>query len=171
MIYNANNQNDPGRSGPWVPPQSDPATPKTSMSNTKLTAIILGGFAIISIGILFWVGMVVSVTSDTASSSGTASSSNRPVAEQEYLDLLYEAHREDGDRGHTFANDSEAVAHGYTVCELLDTYYIEDIADAIAINREGILRGVSMESKAYGIAAASIKLCPEHLPEVRRWMN
>ena len=168
MIYNANNQNNPG---PWVPPQPDPATAKTSMSNTKLTAIILGGFAIISIGILFWVGVVVSATSDTASSSGTASSSNRPVAEQEYLDLLYEAHREDGDRGHTFANDSEAVAHGYTVCELLDTYYIEDIADALATNREGILRGVSMTSKAYGIAAASIKLCPEHLPEVSRWIN
>lgn len=164
MNYNASNQNSPG---PWVPPQDNSVDAKTSMSNTKLTAIILGVFAVISIGVLFWVGVVVSLTSD----SDRTSSSNRPVAEQEYLDLLYEAHREDGDRSHTFANDNEAVAHGYTVCELLDTYYIEDIADSLAVNREGILRGVSLESKAYGIVAASIKLCPEHLPEVNNWIN
>ena len=163
MIYNANNQNDPGR---WGPSHSESVDTKTALKTYKKPLLIIGAVVLVVLSALFWTGLFVSM-----SDSGSSSISNRPVAEQEYLDLLYEAHREDGDRSHTFANDSEAVAHGYTVCELLDTYYIEDIADALAVNREGILRGVSLESKAYGIAAASIKLCPEHLPEVRNWVN
>lgn len=122
---------------------------------------------------LFLIGFVYNLVNapDGRSTSSSHSASGWSEDEVAYLDLLNEAHAEDGDRGHTFANDGYALAHGYTVCELLDDYYVEDVADALAYNNEGILWKVSAESKAYGLVSATIHLCPEHAAEVYAWMN
>lgn len=75
------------------------------------------------------------------------------------------------DRPHTFASDNDAFIYGTVVCQLLDTYYVEDIAADIARDRSGILRGVSDQSKGTGIAAAATVLCPQHFDEVYAWWS
>lgn len=124
---------------------------------------------------LFLVGFVYNLINapDSRSTSSSSSSSDPGWSTDEvaYLDLMYEAQAEDGITGTGFANDEYAVIHGHTVCELLDTYYVEDIADSLARNNDGILYKVSNKTKAYGIVAASIHLCPEYAPEVYEWMN
>lgn len=138
--------------------------------DSKIAVAIIAASALVVI--IFLVGFAYNFTNaPDGGSSDLSSQSLWSSNEQAYLDLLNEAHAEDGDRGHTFANDAYAVAHGKTVCELLDIYYIETIADSIAYNNEGILYKVSMESKAYGIVSAAVNLCPEHADEVYAWMN
>lgn len=133
---------------------------------------------------LFLVGFVYNFINAPDSRSTSSSSGSLGVAsgslyddefwtmeEMAYLDLMYEAQAEDGITGTGFANHQYAVIHGHTVCELLDTYYVEDIADSLARNSEGILYKVSNKTKAYGIVAASVHLCPEHASEVYEWVN
>ena len=141
---------------------------------TKAVIAILSVIVLIFASILFWIGIANWLGDDSddyGQSSGTSFSDDElwSTEEMAYLVLLYEAHAEDGDRGHTFASDGYAVIHGHTVCELLDTYYIETIADSVARNNEGILWKVSDSSKAYGIVAAALHLCPEHAEEVYDW--
>lgn len=178
MIYNANNQNSPG---PWVPPQSEAVDLKTALKNHKKPLLIIGAVVLVILSALFWMGVYTSMNDSGSSSSssgslGVASGSLYDdeawtMEEMAYLDLMYEAQAEDGITGTGFANHQYAVIHGHTVCELLDTYYVEDIADSLSRNNEGILYKVSNKTKAYGIVAASIHLCPEYAPEVYEWVN
>ena len=178
MIYNANNQNDPGH---WGPSQSESIDIKTALKTHKKPLLIIGAVVLVILSALFWMGVYASMNDSGSSSSssgslGVASGSLYDdefwtMEEMAYLDLMYEAQAEDGITGTGFANHQYAVIHGHTVCELLDTYYVEDIADSLSRNSDGILYKVSNKTKAYGIVAASIHLCNEHAPEVHRWMN
>lgn len=125
---------------------------KNLSSNAKFALALAAAVVGIILSILFWIGV-----------AGYLKGDSRPQAEQDYLETLVV------DGPHTFANDEDAVAYGYDVCSMLDVYYMEYVAIQIEHDRTGILRGVSIQTKADGIIAAVTTICPEHEEEVIDW--
>ena len=125
---------------------------KNLSSNAKFALALAAAVVGIILCILFWIWV-----------AGYLKGDSRPQAEQDYLETLVV------DSPHTFANDEDAVAYGYDVCSMLDVYYMEYVATQIERDRTGILRGVSIQTKADGLIAAVTTICPEHEEEVIDW--
>lgn len=140
--------NNPGP-GPYGTP------PKTNPYMKYVPWAILGSMILV----IIIIALYNSGTFESEDEEGYA------TPQETYLALL------ELDQPHTFASDRDAIDFGNTICVMLDDYYVEYIASIVAQDNQGVLRGVSNQSKGTGIAAAATVLCPQHFDEVYAWWS
>lgn len=126
----------------------------------KQAIAVLGVTVLVLLSILFWMVVIGHVQDKNDQDL------SRPATPNDtYLALL------ELDQPHTFASDADAIQYGRAVCYMLEDNYIEDFDVVIENDHTGMMRGVSLTTKAAGVVAASIVYCPEWADEVRAWAN
>lgn len=157
MIYG--NQNDGGR---WTPNTTGtrPAAERKRILAWTIVGVIAALVIIAALG-----GAVASYKQNQEAQQ----SAQMAEDEMEFLDSLSPRDRYYEEVREGFVSWRQAMNYGDESCELLDTYYVEELFERIVMNPSPAnpsVQGTTSDDRASAFLSAAINLCPDHTTEV-----